>query len=74
MSSSSSWLHGHLRRVGEAWGATVTWLESSVPGGSPHLDEVGDLEEGPMLDDDQAESQAAHSELGLFSFAQIVYR
>lgn len=43
-------------RVGwwEAWGTTVTWLEFSIPGCSPLLDEVCDLEVGSMLDDDQA--------------------
>lgn len=33
---------------------TVTWLESPVLGCSPIFDEVGNLEVGPMLDDDQA--------------------
>lgn len=40
--------------MGEAWGTIVTWLEFSIPGGSPLLDEVGDLEVGPVLDDEQA--------------------
>lgn len=35
-------------------GSTVTWPKCSVPGCSPLLEEVGDLEVGPMLDDYQA--------------------
>lgn len=38
----------------EAWGTTVTWPKCSIPGCSPLLEEVGDLEVGPMLDDYQA--------------------
>lgn len=58
----------------EAWGSTVTWLECSIPGCGPLLEEVGDLEVGPMLDEDHAEPQAAHGECGLLSFAQVVHR
>lgn len=55
-------------------GTTVTWLKCSIAGCSPLLEEVGDLEVGPMLDDYQAEAQAAHREFGLLSFAQVVHR
>lgn len=53
---------------------TVTWLEDSVTGCSPFIDEVANLEVGPILDDDQAQSQAAHGESGLNHFVQAAYR
>ena len=53
---------------------TVTWLEYSVTGCGPFIDEVANLEVGPILDDDQAQSQAAHSELGLNHFVQAAHR
>lgn len=49
---------------------TVTWLEYPVTGCSPFVDEVTYLEVRPILDDDQAQSQAAHSEFGLLHFVQ----
>jgi hypothetical protein len=53
---------------------TVTWPQFPVLGRSPLLDEVSNLQVGPMLDDDQAQSQAAHGEFGLPCFTQVVYR
>lgn len=53
---------------------TVTWLEYPISGCSPFIDEVTNLEVRSILDDDQAQSQAAHSEFGLPHFVQAVYR
>lgn len=49
---------------------TVTWLEYSITGCSSFIDEVANLEVGPVLNDDQAQSQAAHSEFGVNHFVQ----
>lgn len=62
------------RRVGRRRVETVTWLEYPVTGCSPFIDEVTNLEVRPILDDDQAQSQAAHGEFGLPHFVQAVYR
>lgn len=70
--------HGHadsLRQVGRKHVETaVTWLEDPVTGCSPFIDEVTNLEVGPILDDDQAQSQVAHSEFGLNHLVQAAYR
>lgn len=63
-----------LQASGEGVGTAVTWLELSVAGGSPLCDEVDDLQVGPVLDDDEAQAQAAHGQCGLLRFAQVVYR
>jgi hypothetical protein len=55
-------------------GTTVTWLEDSITGCGPFIDEVANLEVGSILDDDQAQSQVAHSEFGLNHFVQAAYR
>ena len=75
------WCHmsyGHadsLEQVGRRHvETTVTWLEYSVTGCSPFIDEVANLEVGPILDDDQAQAQVAHRKFGLNHFVQASYR